>query len=157
MKVRRPRPHIPLGTKLSVAERQLGRTWEIRGQTRTEKLRLMLKLLFDGKPAHLDHDPPLRARAFNSRTGKYSPNANDPNYLIYREKEEHRVKTFVRGEHGQYSDTILIARERKREKKRAGKRRKYLWPKRKIQNRGFPCFRQKKSRSISSASYKENS
>lgn len=118
--MKRPRPYIPLEVQLEVA----------------------LRLLF-GKDveAHLDHDPPLRARAFNDRTGQYFPDANDPDYLVWRDKEGHRIKTYVRGEHGQYSDTILIARERKREKKKAGKLPTYRWPKRKMRSRKNATFR----------------
>jgi len=112
--MKRPRPYIPLDVQLEVA----------------------LRLLFGkGEEAHLDHDPPLRSREFNPITLKYKPDANDPDYLVWRDKEGHRVKTYVRGEHGQYSDTILIARERKREKKKAGLKPAYHWPKRKIRNR----------------------
>ena len=141
--MKRPRPYIPLSTRLLVAMRQVHAAslsdritylFDWRGMSDGQRLKSILTFLF-AKPPHLDHDPPLRSRAFNARTGKYTPGANDPRYLVYREAEDHRVKTFVRGERGQYSDTILIARERKREKKKAGKRRKYHWPKRKIGRR----------------------
>jgi hypothetical protein len=79
-----------------------------------------LTLLFaEPLAVHLDHEPPLRERAFNERTGKYTPDANDPDYLIYRTPEEHRIKTFVRGDHGQYPDVIRIKRAKKRERKKA--------------------------------------
>lgn len=156
--MKRPRPYIPVKVRLLVAmqgyamdERYRQRFEEaatdflrwlnpktiIGRLPKPSKKRLteILKARFGDKSCHLDHDPPLRARAFNPRTGKYKPDANDPRFLIYRSQEEHRVKTYVRGEHGQYSDTILIARERKREKKKAGKLPTYRWPKRKMRSR----------------------
>jgi len=145
-KIKRPRPHIPLHVRVMVAERQpyaggfprAKDGWPI-GTPLKFRLDFALDMLFGEKPAHLDHDPPLRARAFNPRTGKYTPDANDPDYLIYRTAEDHRVKTNVRGDHGQYSDRALIRREKKRERRRSGKKFKHRWPKgRKIQNRPFP-------------------
>ncbi len=44
-------------------------------------------------PHQLDHDPALVLRKFNERTGKYTPDANDPKYLVYREKDDHLQKT----------------------------------------------------------------
>ena len=132
--MKRPRPYIPLKVRLRVAERMVG--FEPCNEVPADvRLRTILFMLFQNGRYHLDHDPPLRVRAFNPRTGKYKPGANDHRYLVYRTELEHRLKTYVRGEHGQYSDTILIARERKREKKKAGKLRKYHWPKRKIGRR----------------------
>jgi hypothetical protein len=85
---------------------------------------------------HLDHDPSLAVRPFNPHTGKCTPDANDPEHLFYRTKEDHRTKTFVHGEHGQYSDIALIKRERRRNQPAK--------PKRKIASRPFP----KRSRTI---------
>jgi hypothetical protein len=119
--MKRPRPHIPYAVRVSVAQRQL----DARGinsmpvtalQTAAAKLRVLLGLLFGTDPVHLDHDPPLRCRKFNSRTGKYTPDANDPAFLVYRTAVDHRTKTFIRGEHGQHPDRVLIKRERRREK-----------------------------------------
>ncbi len=45
------------------------------------------------KGAQLDHDPALILRPFNERTGKYTPDANDPAYLIYRAPDDHLQKT----------------------------------------------------------------
>jgi hypothetical protein len=81
----------------------------------------------------LDHDPPLALRERHRRwTGSriaayYDPPANDPEHLFYR--DDHRTKTFLRGDHGQYSDITLIKRERRRN--RPAK------PKRKIPSRQF--------------------
>lgn len=71
---------------------------------------------------HLDHDPPLGAREKVFRDGEhvgYVPDANDPEHLIYRLASAHGVKTRLRGEHGQYSDLVLIKRQRRRERKAA--------------------------------------
>jgi hypothetical protein len=87
----------------------------------------------DAKDLQLDHDPPLGAR--ERKGDDYKPAANDPDYLIYRPKVEHAVKTRIRGEHGQYSDLVLIKRERRRLKKKIKAKRS--WPKRKMQSRGF--------------------
>jgi hypothetical protein len=57
------------------------------------RLKSLLDDLFGDRPYHLDHDPALILRKFNKRTGKYTPNANDPDYLIYRARDEHQQKT----------------------------------------------------------------
>ncbi len=71
----------------------------------------------------LDHDPALGAR---KKTGEgkrtvYDPPANDPDSLRYRphgaqHEGSHDVKTRIRGDHGQYSDVVLIKRQRRRER-----------------------------------------
>jgi hypothetical protein len=91
-------------------------------------LEFLLSCLPIQKPLELDHDPPLAVRQFNPRTGKYKPDANDPNHLFYRTAEDHRVKTNIRGEHGQYSDRTLIKRERRRQKPKKPSH----WPKRRF-------------------------
>lgn len=139
--MKRPRPYIPLSVRLSVAERMAGFKPYHEADS-ASRLAGILLMLFAGAKAHLDHDPPLRVRAFNPRTGKYKPDANDPRYLVWRTAEDHRVKTLVRGERGQYSDLILINRERKREKKKAGLWPSYRWPKRKMRSR--KCFHPRK-------------
>jgi hypothetical protein len=146
--MRLPRPYIPLRVRMQVAWRQLKPKPRRFGVgyfltlKRTDRLRAILSEIFtDDVKVHLDHDPPLAARKkIRDKNGvviEYSPAANDPDFLVYRAKEDHRVKTYVRGEHGQYSDTVLIKRERKRDKKKAGKVRKYRWPKRKLKSRSF--------------------
>jgi hypothetical protein len=147
--MRLPRPYIPLAVRASVARRQfrekLPNTFALKCAhydtlPAARRLRLFLHYVFFEKPCHLDHDPPLAARKkvfySNGEFAGYDPPANDPDFLVYRAREDHRVKTYVRGEHGQYSDTVLIKRDRKREKK-AGKVRKYRWPKRKLKSRSF--------------------
>ena len=126
---RLPRPRIPLDVRLQVAERQLGHIWSIIGQSRSERLTLMLKKMFGDEPVHLDHDPSLAAREKIKRNGDvvgYRPHANDPAYLVYRTKVDHGIKTYVRGERGQYSDVVLIKRERKRERKASQKMEKEM-------------------------------
>ncbi len=139
------RPHIPLSVRCEVALRQLGRQHEAieivdahHGQMRE----LLDHLLFElscwlgcyATELHLDHNPALGLRKFNKRTQKYTPDANSPDHLVYRTKEDHDRKTRMRGDHGQYSDLTMMKRERRRKKKAAGK----LKPKRKIQSRPFP-------------------
>ncbi len=81
--MRLPRPHIPNSVRLQVALRQL---------------------FGDGASAELDHTPALAQRKFNPRSGKYTPDANDPAYLVYRLRDDHRTKTYVRGDGAQRSD-----------------------------------------------------
>lgn len=124
--MKRPRPYIPIPVRLKVAERQvrrLGKSVDFFATTRSIRLKMLLIVLFNGSTAHLDHDPPLRARKFNPRTGRYTPDANDPDHLVYRTAEGHRLKTNVRGDGAQFPDRVLIKRERKLERKRAGKSR----------------------------------
>ena len=144
--MRLPRPYVPLGVRLSVALRQLGtppsdiaRLVETTSRNRTLDANLywVLKKLFNTELYHLDHDPALenRLQVKNTRTGKirYVPDANDPRSLIYRTKEDHRLKTLVRGDGAQLSDAA-IARKRKR-KERKATRPKYNWPSRPLQSR----------------------
>lgn len=125
--MKRWRPHIPLPVRVAVAGRQLLAKHPALARSvlyglgdaslsDAHRLRVLLAHLFDKVPVHLDHDPPLRCRKFNPRTGKYTPAANDPAFLVYRTALDHRTKTFIRGEHGQHSDRVLIKRERRREK-----------------------------------------
>lgn len=126
----RPRPHIPLSIRIEVIARQLlqaGRwsadqcmlmcLWPAKD---AEKLKLALALLFGTEPVALDHNPPLRARPYNPRiknvAARYTPNANDPDHLIYRTVADHKLKTNVRGDGAQFPDRVLIKRERKRER-----------------------------------------
>ena len=73
-----------------------------------------------GESLHLDHNPALRTRPYNPRVknvaARYTPNANDPEYLIYRTQHAHHIKTNVRGDGAQHPDRVLIKRERKRER-----------------------------------------
>ena len=75
-----PRPHIPLDVRLSVAARQLGFVLpaQLLQLSKRNRLAQMLQQLFGNAPRHLDHEPALCLRPFNEATGKYEPNANDP-------------------------------------------------------------------------------
>ncbi len=137
--MKRPRPYIPLAVRVEVALRQIKQVAEppMRfGRSDKDYLVVLLCLLFAVEPCHLDHDPPLRVRRFNKRTGKYTPDANDPNHLFYRTKDDHGIKTNVRGLRGQHPDRVLIKRERRREKPK--KKRPHKWASRPFpKGRGF--------------------
>ena len=133
-----PRPYIPIDIRLQVAERQFGYSLVTIGQSKKERLKLVLKLLFDGEPYHLDHDPALEHRQklyHNCVHVAYSPPANDPDHLIYRKADNHRIKTFVRGDGAQLSDAAKARKDKRIARNRDPKRRKYKWPKQKIRNR----------------------
>lgn len=126
------RPHIPLSVKVKVAERQLKAVGL--EPISTEKLSTFLFLALDALARHLgceraelrlDHDPPLALRPQErrglSKKVFYTPDANDPDHLFYRphgaqHDGSHDVKTRIRGDHGQYSDIVLIKRQRRRDK-----------------------------------------
>ena len=151
----RPRPYIPLHIKVAVIERQMVEIghWTSKNLKNppdlplAERLRLSQIEVFgvavphteDEPPLHvpklhLDHDPPLRTRKFNQRTEKFTPDANDPRYLVWRTAEDHHRKTNIRGNGAQFSDTVLIKRERKREKRSLGMVKRKI----KIPSRPFP-------------------
>jgi len=95
--MKRPRPHIPLSVRVQVAERQADKhsdAWAhylaVPWQNLGDRLQFLLTNLLP-KGAQLDHDPALILRPYVD--GYYSPPANDPNYLIYREPREHLQKT----------------------------------------------------------------
>jgi len=133
------RPYIPLETRCRVALRQLGEMWpdqylesaRLAFNTKEilDHLLYRLRELLHAEKLHLDHDPPLGARrvAF----GRYIPDANDSEHLIYREKRAHEIKTNVRGEHGQHPDRVLIKKARRIERGPKPKRGP------KLQGRGF--------------------
>ena len=132
--MRLKRPYIPLSVRVKVAERQLAYHGVILAVNKepslakqlTELLGVLQSILRADK-LHLDHDPALALRKFNKHTGKYKPDANDPEYLKYRATDGHRTKTFLRGEHGQRSDISQINRERRRARP---KKKKRAWPSR---------------------------
>jgi hypothetical protein len=140
--MKRPRPYVPFNVRVEVAKRQFVEKYGDAGRIAllteaangdAELLRRLLEALhanFAGEKYNLDHDPPLRCRIFNARTGKYKPDANDPRYLVYRTAEDHRVKTNIRGEHGQYPDRVLIKRTRRHESPK--KKWRGRWPSRKF-------------------------
>ncbi len=137
-----PRPYIPLSVRIVVAGRQLREhnwvIWEALfltipiGGKRLAAYLAALRGELKCSALQLDHEPALALRHRNLINGEvigYIPDANDPDYLIYRATDSHRTKTFLRGEHGQRSDVAQITRERRRLKPRRAKR--------KIRSRGF--------------------
>jgi len=114
--MKRPRPHIPLSVRVAVAERmaylraiEANRLtyWELYCSRLVlvshenpwplkDRLESLLYHLFGDEKAHLDHDPALILREFNQRNCKYTPDANNPHYLIYRTVAEHLQKTIGR-------------------------------------------------------------
>ncbi len=120
------RPHIPLETRCRVVARQLGRPFPL-ARDRGPYGSLLAALLQDlanqidcwPGELHLDHDPSLGAREKVFRKGQhigYKPAANDPEFLVYREKHDHFIKTNVRGIGAQHPDRVLIKKQRRREK-----------------------------------------
>lgn len=143
------RPHIPLEVRCRVVLRQLGEMWpdltiaDFRHTPGGHGLLLAAKLsalAYDlgcnFSDLHLDHDPALGAREKVFRKGEhvgYRPDANDPEHLFYREKAAHRIKTNVRGLHGQHPDRVLIKRQRRRETPKK-MRRPVKWPSRPLKS-----------------------
>lgn len=144
------RPNIPLAVRVQVAAGQLKASrpmlamsviYGLDDPTLSDghRLRVLLGHLFGENPYQLDHNPALALRKKRKRGSImiYSPPANDPAFLIYRDKLAHHIKTNVRGDGAQFSDTVLMKRERRRKKKIA-RRKPYRWPKgRKIPSRKF--------------------
>lgn len=176
-KPRRKRPGLPPPTaRLRVAMNDLDVGFTSRGILVTSlhmlggeeiarELDLALAMLAkkhgcEVRDLRLDHDPMLRVRGYRPRAGQpvaswYTPHAHDAKFLKWRPQPpqfdgSHHVKTYVRGERGQLSDTALAKRERRRERNptkwtslRSLKKPKKSRPKRKgvsrpIRSRGFP-------------------
>lgn len=81
-----PRRKVPLAIALKVALRQLGL-----------------------KKPELDHQPALGLRE-RTEDGKYIPDEHDPDYLVWRDAEEHAVKTRGNGATTAGSDLHAIAK-----------------------------------------------
>lgn len=153
--ITRPRPYIPMAVRVQVAERQFcakeaacGRRWSPgdRAEERSNKLQLALLLtaLGGGAKMELDHDPALILREFKADRRRpmaawYTPNANDPNFLLYRPEGAHQQKTTGRKPGAERtvttkgSDIGLKAKFARLEKRTAKSRR----PKAKIASRPF--------------------
>lgn len=123
------RPHIPLEVRCRVVLRQLGEMWvdDAVSHRKTSARRFLDELLSalaellgcEPKDLRLDHDPALGARQKIFRKGAhvgYTPDANDPKHLIYREKHAHHIKTNVRGDGAQHPDRVLIKKNRRIER-----------------------------------------
>jgi len=162
--VRRVRPYIPLDVRVQVAERQLmvmrggGVThgwWDYylycwRGQKWSLSRRLyhLLEKLSEmlGDVLQLDHDPALILRQYKVDRRKpeaawFTPNANDPDHLVYRPVRDHLEKTVGRRADAEKtvttkgSDVWLKTKFRRLEQPRKKPRvkipaRKRPWPKR---------------------------
>lgn len=149
------RPHISIHIRCIVAMRQLGEMWPEQVLSIHKNKTVLLKHLLNrlteligAERLQLDHQPALALRKKIFRNGvhvEYRPHSSDPEHLIWREKNAHRIKTQVRGDHGQFSDLALIRREKRRAKKlkknprtwqskpmRSGKAK---WPKRSFPKR----------------------
>jgi hypothetical protein len=127
------RPHVPLNIRCEVAARQLQQREGglkhvliadlVQCETYGERLAYMLACLFGEEPVHLDHDPALCLREIiDADKGIYKPDANDPRYLVYRTAEDHRLKTFVKGDGAQLSDAGKRRKDIRRKRKAAGER-----------------------------------
>lgn len=102
-----PRPPIPLAVRIQVAERQVRAAGKypalITDEKGTKRLQALLLALFaeDWQRAECDHRPPLGLRAYSPRikdvAARYTPNANDPDYLEYLLDDAHLERTAGRG------------------------------------------------------------
>ncbi len=146
--MKRPRPYIPLKVRVEVAEREVDHSqlwWPlycsaVRAGRMTLRKRLSILLGHLPEGAQLDHDPALILRRFDERTGKYTPDANDPAYLIYRDVKDHLRKTVGRKSDAEKtvttkgSDVWLAAKFRRIDSPKKPKQkiptRKTPWPKR---------------------------
>jgi hypothetical protein len=111
--MRRPRPYIPLSVRVQVAERQLRGMfngdqrspiwWALNrtdGMRLGDRLAVYIEALSEalGDVLELDHDPALILRQYKVDRRKpeaawFTPNANDPEHLIYRPLGDHGQKT----------------------------------------------------------------
>lgn len=129
------RPYIPLAIRLEVIARQLqacGQLYDVMWveviPRKNTRLAYMLSRMFGDQKVHLDHDPPLCLREIvDAENGIYDPAANNARYLVYRTAEEHRLKTFVRGDGAQLSNAGKRRKEIKRLRK-VGPPRYSRWP-----------------------------
>ena len=99
---RLPRRKVPLAIALKVALRQLG-----------------------FKKPELDHDPALGLRE-RTPDGKYIPDEHDPDHLVWREAEDHAVKTRGNGATTAGSDVHVIAKTKRLAKAEEEHRRRML-------------------------------
>lgn len=129
------RPHIPIRVRCQVIARQLEEDGQLYAVLTASaltadhgaQLAYLLQRKFSGEKVHLDHDPPLCLREIiDAEKGIYKPDANDPDFLVYRTAEQHRLKTFVRGDGAQFSDAAK--RRRKLKAERRERPRPNRWP-----------------------------
>lgn len=143
-----PRPYIPLSVCVQVAERQVEEKgsllWlvycsaqEISPWPLGRRLRVLLNDLFGDQHYQLDHDPALILRKFRRdqrrpQAAWFTPNANDPNHLVYRLTTDHLQKTTGRKPGAERtvttkgSDAHMAAKFRKLEGKNKPKRKSII-------------------------------
>lgn len=136
------RPHIPLAIKRAAALRQLA----IDPATSLLDLKGALRMLgLSLEEAELDHNPALALRRAvdwdaDGAEIEWDPPANDPRYLYWVAKGEHRQKTHGRKHTSYGSDAHAIAKSRRIADRlrvvEGGKRSR--WPSRPIPSRPFP-------------------
>jgi hypothetical protein len=139
------RPNVPDSIKIGVAYRILRTTEPAEVAALSMKRRLAIaryalgeRLGCSEKDLRLDHDPPLAGRPFDVKTRLYTPDANHPEHLFWITAADHRTKTIIRGANGQYSDIVLIKRERRLQRRKTKPKKKFQWAKgRKMQSRPF--------------------
>ena len=142
-KVKRVRPAIPHTVRCRVALRDLGEFFiEERMEASPNKKVLLGALLAQlaelkgttPDDLHCDHNPALRRRPYNHRiknvAARYSPNANDVNFLFYLTTAEHNIATHVRRENGRRSDTSERVHENRLATNREKRAAKTLGPSR---------------------------
>lgn len=140
----RLRPYIPYWIRIQVAERQCRNFCDDEvvsimmacdeRKPAKERLRNLLGLLFGNEPYQLDHNPALILRDFSAKTQRYTPDANDPDFLLYRSKHGHHIKTNVKGDGALRSDTAARMHQRRMDENRGKRKRR---PKIRIKSRGF--------------------
>lgn len=139
-----PRPYVPLKVRILVARRQVLQLPDnpfsqsmksiiaavpIENINYTKyTLQLLLASLGMLHDAQLDHDPPLMLRQklyHNGTHVAYSPPANDPEFLIYRNASDHKIKTLIRGNGAQRSDFAQRRYLKRLEKNRRPTKKKF--------------------------------
>lgn len=95
-----------------------------------------------------DHSPALCLRDFDPETGRFTPDQNDPAFIVVRTPEDHHVKTFGTKATTYGSDIFERAKNRRLTRDQEDFRRRMLakepgqqrekstrWPKRKFESR----------------------
>lgn len=114
----------------------------------------LLQLGYEPHEMDLDHHPPLALREYDAAKGDTVPAHDDPRYLVWRPKAEHKAKTFGSPATSAGGDIHAIAHARRLAKqqeefraailrKEAGDPRPQTrWGARKLQSRPFQKARQ---------------
>jgi hypothetical protein len=112
----------------------------------------LYQLGLEPQEAELDHCPALVLRDYDEKAGDTEPKANDPKYLIWRTREDHKKKTFGTKATSAGGDIHRAAQMRRLTKKQEEFRARLMAkgvpddgikaevkqkPKQKIANRGF--------------------